>query len=210
MRKAMQGLIGVALAVLACVPALAQAGEFAYTPLDLEKCRKSPGQVPGDGDWACKGYGGIGVSVSASDERTFISYGPRASEQIAARETLRSFNHEGKVIEWRIERLPNGKRRPFATIMRWTTAVMADNSNAKTRDDTVHGQVLVVTRLGPGGVCHVGYVDGRANPNANDLARKLADERARNFRCGKDEPEVLGEIGPGFASRWVPADEPPR
>ncbi len=210
MRKAMQGLIGVALAALAGAPAFAQTVEFAYTPLDLAKCRKIPGQVPGDGDWTCKGFGGTVVTVSASDERTFISYGPRASDEIAARETLRSFNYEGKVIEWRIERMPNGKRQPFATIVRWTTAVTVDNSDAKPRGDIVRGRVLVVTRLGPGGVCHVGYVDGRANPNANELARKLADGRARSFRCGQDEPDVLGETGPGFAGRWVPADEPPR
>ena len=65
--------------------------------------------------------------------------------------------------------------------------------------DSVRGQVLVVTRLGPGGVCHVGYVDGRANPNANELAVQLADTRARNFKCGKDKPVIVGEKGPGFS-----------
>jgi hypothetical protein len=44
-------------------------------------------------------------------------------------------------------------------------------------------------------VCHVAYVDVKANPNANELARKAADEAARNFKCGKDVVKVIGESG---------------
>jgi hypothetical protein len=52
-----------------------------------------------------------------------------------------------------------------------------------------------VTRLPPGAVCHVAYVDVQANPNANELARKAADEIARNFKCGKDEVKIVGNSG---------------
>ena len=55
--------------------------------------------------------------------------------------------------------------------------------------------MLVVTRLGPGGVCHVGYVDARANPDANEVARKIADEKARTFKCGKDKRIISGKVG---------------
>ena len=55
--------------------------------------------------------------------------------------------------------------------------------------------LLVVTRLPPGAVCHIAYVDVKANPNANELARKAADEVARNFKCGKDEVKVVGASG---------------
>lgn len=79
--------------------------------------------------------------------------------------------------------------------MRWSTTVTDDD------DKITRGQVLVVTRLPPGGVCHVGYVDGRANPDAIALAQKIADEHARNFRCGADKPVVLGQKGPGFSGR---------
>ena len=48
-------------------------------------------------------------------------------------------------------------------------------------------------RRGP--VCHVAYVDVKANPNANELARKAADENARDFKCGKDETKIIGERG---------------
>jgi hypothetical protein len=35
----------------------------------------------------------------------------------------------------------------------------------------------------------------KANPDANELARKAADEIARGFRCGKDEVKVVGTSG---------------
>jgi hypothetical protein len=55
--------------------------------------------------------------------------------------------------------------------------------------------MLAVTRLPPGAVCHVAYVDVKANPNANELARKAADETARDFKCGTDAVKVIGESG---------------
>ena len=94
-------------------------------------------------------------------------------------------------IEWRIETPANGEPRPFATILRWNVKLESDE-----RDTT--GRVLVVTRLGPGAVCHVGYVDARANPTANELAQKLADENARGFKCGTDKPIVAGKVMPGL------------
>ena len=62
------------------------------------------------------------------------------------------------------------------------------------------GDVLVVTRLGPRGVCHVGYVDALANRDANEIARRIADEKARAFRCDADKPVIVGATGPGFSS----------
>ena len=35
----------------------------------------------------------------------------------------------------------------------------------------------------------------RPIPTPNELARKAADELARNFKCGKDEVKVIGETG---------------
>jgi hypothetical protein len=61
----------------------------------------------------------------------------------------------------------------------------------------VRGRARVVTRLPPGVVCHVGYVDALANVNANELAREIADKHARDFICGKDKPVVLGKVTPG-------------
>jgi hypothetical protein len=44
-------------------------------------------------------------------------------------------------------------------------------------------------------VCHVAYVDVKANPTSNDLARNAADEIARDFQCGKQQPKVIGTPG---------------
>jgi hypothetical protein len=178
----------------------------AYTPFDVDKCpHRQGGEVEDYGEWRCPGYAGIPVVMTAGDQRVYISYGARAKREVAAGETLASFNGEGRTIEWRIARAADGRDRPFATIMRWTTARVVDDP--KIKDGTYRGQVLVVTRLNPGGVCHVGYVDGRENSEASVLARKIADEHARAFRCGKDKPIVLGNKGPGFSSPHGASDD---
>jgi hypothetical protein len=176
----------------------AEAIEAVTTPFDVDKCAHTPGrEVEDEGAWRCAGFAGIAVVMTAGDARVYVSYGATASHEPAAAETLAAPNREGKAIEWRLVRGRDGRRMPFATIMRWTTAVPTDDP--KIENGVERGEVLVVTRLGPGGVCHVGYVDGRANPNAEELARQIADERARAFRCGRDKPIVLGRKGPGFS-----------
>ena len=175
------------------MPAAAQAVSRAYTQLDADKCRHTRGKDVEDyGSWRCPGYGGIDVYLSAGDQRMNVSFGRNAAREIAARETFPGFNSAYKgTVEWRLETPPGGKPRPFAAILRWNVKLESDE-----RDTT--GRVLVVTRLGPGGVCHVGYVDARANPNANELAQQLADGQARAFKCGADKPKAVGQIMPGL------------
>jgi hypothetical protein len=170
------------------VPALAQtpAGDgvtYAYTTFDADRnCKQRKGRDVEDyGTWTCAGHAGIPVVLSAGDQRMQVSFGPRASRELAASETLPSFNDVYKgTVEWRLERSKDSKIRPFATILRWNYMLSEDDRKAS-------GRMLVITRLNPGGVCHVGYVDGR-RADANDAARKIADEKARAFRCGVDKP----------------------
>ena len=200
MSKPRVAVFTVALAMLAAAPALAETIESATTRFNVDQCPHEAGTEPEDGgSWRCPGFGGIAVVIAEDDARVYVSYGPRAMREPAASQTLAAFNGEGTVIEWRIARERDGKRRPFATIMRWNTIVTVDASKD---DGTVRGEVLVVTRLGPGGVCHVGYVDGKQNANADELAREIAYRHARGFRCGKDKPIVLGEKGPGFSGPY--------
>jgi hypothetical protein len=163
----------------------------AYSSFDADKtCKHTPGREIEDyGSWVCPGHAGLIVRLSAGDQRMQVSFGRNAraaADEDAASQTFPGFNSVYKgTIEWRMEKLPNGRVRPFATILRWTTRTAAD---AERDDGKSSGQTFVVTRLNPGGVCHIGYVDARS-PGANEAARKLADEKARNFKCGVDDPE---------------------
>ncbi len=190
--RARRSLLGIVCFVLIAAPLYALANESAYTDFDTKKCRHTLGREAEDyGEWHCKGYGGIAVFMSAGDQRIYVSYGKNARDEPAASQTLASFNGEGSRIEWRME-----KGKPFATIMRWST------TKTDEKGDPARGSTLVVTRLGEGGVCHVGYVDGRANKNADELAREIADKHARSFVCGKDKPIVLGEQRPDFSGSY--------
>ena len=187
--KAIVAAVFVAISSSACAADIVSV----YTRLDLDKCRHKAGTMEEDyGAWNCRGLNGIPVRVIAGDQRSYVSYGRNAGNELAAKQTLASFNGEGKAIEWRAVRASDGKLKPFATIMRWSTTVSDE-------DKTVRGQVLVVTRLGPP-ACHVGYVDGRANSDANTLAQNIADRYARDFKCGVDKPLTTGKTGPGFSA----------
>jgi hypothetical protein len=190
-----------ALAMLLGSPAVGETIEHVTTRFEVNKCRHKQGRGPEDyGEWRCAGYAGVAVVMTAGDQRVYVSYGHNARREPAAGQTLGAPNGEGHRIEWRMVRAPGRQGLPFATIMRWTTAVVADDP--KVERGVHRGEVLVVTRLGPGGVCHVGYVDGRQNPNANALARAIADRHARSFRCGTDRPIMLGHKGPGFSGPY--------
>jgi hypothetical protein len=172
-------LVGIATS------AISQTVSRVYTQFDADKCRHTKGRNVEDyGSWRCPGYAGIDVYLSAGDQRMFVSFGHNAAREPAARQTFPAFNSAYKgTVEWRIETTPDGKPRPFAAILRWNVKLESDE-----RDTT--GRVLVVTRLGSDGVCHVGYVDARANPDANKMAQQLADERA-------------GASGAAPISRWL-------
>jgi hypothetical protein len=173
--------------------------DSAYTEYDSERCPHRAGRDVEDyGEWRCKGLNGITLLISAGDQRTTMSFGPRARSEPAAAQTLRGFNSiERGRIEWRVARESGRRNHPFAAIVRWTTFVADERGSG---EEGIKGKVLVVTRLGPRGVCHIGYVDALANANANELARKIADERAASFRCNADKPVIVGATGPGFSS----------
>lgn len=172
--------LAVAFAALA-TPAAAD-NTSVYTRLALDGCRKvapDPDDPLQSGLWWCNGYAGIKVRVAEGDLRFLVSYGDDAGSEPAASQTLPAFNTIGKTLEWRLDEA----RQPFATILRFHTEA---EGGAK-------GSTLVVTRLGPPGqICHVGTVDAVANPDANEIARAVADNFAAAFRCGEDE---IGNYG---------------
>jgi hypothetical protein len=194
----------LALCLAGATHASAQSISSTYTDYDSKTCPHKAGRaVEDNGEWRCKGLDGMAVLVSAGDQRMTMSFGSRAASEPAAGETLQGFNDVYKArLEWRFARDPKGRIQPFAVIVRWNTFLLDESEDLTDtgRPRTVRGQVLVVTRLGPRGVCHVGYVDALANRDANELARRVADEHARAFRCEADRPIILGATGPGFSS----------
>ena len=122
--------------------------------------------------------------IAEGDLRFFVSYGLKSTEEKAAEQTLPPFNHLGEKIEWRISNA-EGHWKPFATILRYFTA-----HSEGTGDES---QVLVVTKVEEGATCHVAYIDATANADANALAVKAADEKARDFDC-EDDPEYIGKF----------------
>jgi hypothetical protein len=196
--KRMRIASGIALALSICagsglIPkASAQTIGSFYTSTAPGHCRVSGAgnRVDDSTTRFCPGRAGLGVLVNEDDLRETVSVG--RSRATAAREPAAGlwfgpFNASTATVEWRAL---DGK--PFAIIQRWH---LDDNDDEDKNGRPTAKPMLVVTRLPPGPVCHVGYVDVKANPDADELARKAADEFARGFKCGKDEVKVIGESG---------------
>ncbi len=187
---ALAALFGVILSLIS--PANAQTFSSSYTSTAPKDCRMigKPSELDGSTTRFCPGKSGLGVLISEDDLRETVSVGRNraaAAKEPAAQAWFGPFNSTTNTVEWRAV---DGK--PFAIIQRWH---IADNSDEDKNGRPIAKPMLAVTRLPPGAVCHVAYVDAQANPNPNELARKAADEFARNFKCGVDEVKVIGETG---------------
>ena len=164
-----------------------------YTSTAPKDCRvKSAGNGVDDSTVrVCPGKSGLIVLIAEDDLRETVSVGRNrlgASREPAASTSFGPFNSTTNTVEWRAA---NG--RPYAIIQRWH---IADNSDQDKDGRPIAKPLLAVTRLSPGAVCHVAYVDVQANAaNANELARKAADEFARHFNCDKDKVKIVGNSG---------------
>jgi hypothetical protein len=194
---AIAALVGAAFGLIS--PASAQTFGSSYTSTAPRDCRVTSAGTEVDDSTirTCPGKGGLVVLISEDDLRETVSVGRNraaAAREPAAQSWFGPFNSTEHTVEWRTM---NGK--PFAIIQRWH---IADNADEDKNGRPIAKPMLAVTRLPPG-VCHVAYVDAQANPKANELARKAADELARDFKCGRDEVKVIGETGKavGLAKR---------
>ena len=190
--------VGMAVAALLSAgfgpisPANAQTIGSSYTSTAPKDCRVS-GAGNGVDDSTtrvCPGKAGLRVLVNEDDLRETVSVGRNraaAATEPAAALWFAPFNSAATTIEWRAL---DGK--PFAIIQRWH---LDDNGDQDRNGRPTAKPMLAVTRLPPGPVCHVAYIDVQANPDANELARKAADEAARSFKCGKDQVKVIGQSG---------------
>lgn len=182
----------VLLAALAASWANAQTIGSQYSSTAPKDCRRigKPSELDGSTTRLCPGKAGLSVLISEDDLRETVSVGrsrAAAAKESAAQMWFEPFNSSLTTVEWRI-----AAGKPFAIIQRW---LIADNADRDEKDRPRDKAMLAVTSLPPGAVCHVAYVDVAANPNANELARKAADELARDFKCGKDEVRIVGVSG---------------
>jgi hypothetical protein len=163
-----------------------------YTDLEIEKfCTivSTSEEADDAASFVCPGWRGYPVIVDTGDSRESVYYGfPPAGER--PWESFAAFNAAGPKIEWRIE--VDGERQvPLAAIHRWSVNADPDNPENKI-------EVLAVEKVGQPGApdsCTVGLVVASGNPKANETARKIADEQAREFACGADERVIVsGDI----------------
>ena len=187
-------LVLAALAALA-LPARAGTLSSAYTDLDHDKdCVIYAEAGPSDGDWAdlsCSGYRGYPVLIAYDDERESLFYGFPPGDMTPVWESFTAFNASTGRVEWRIE-TDGDVAVPFAAIHRRSVS-RADNSDRSV-------DVLVVSKVAQPDErdgCTVGLVLANGNPQANDQARKIADGKAKDFRCGKDQRTTIGQM-PAF------------
>ncbi|MBR0904392.1 hypothetical protein [Bradyrhizobium liaoningense] len=163
-----------------------------YTSTAPKDCRQigKPSELDGGTTRVCQGKDGLVVLIAEDDLREIVSVGrnrKQAAEEPAANVWFAPFNSSETIVEWR-----SSGTRPFAIIQRWH---IADGGDLDRQGRPNTKGMLVVTRLPPGPVCHVAYVDAIANPTANELARKAADDFARGFSCGKDQVKIIGTRG---------------
>jgi hypothetical protein len=170
--------------LIAASTANADTVKSAYTKFILDHCKqtqKPDGQIF-EGAWKCKGIAGYDIFISAVDSREYASFGKTDASNCAGLKTFSGFNSVGDTIEWRLK---NGK--PIAAIQRWTV------SNNPEKPES-HVTWLVVNKLSKGTSCQMHYVAG-SFPNANEVARKVADEKTDAFNCETGKPTFDSTIG---------------
>jgi hypothetical protein len=156
-------------------PADADGYASAYTAFDLEACRVTGESSEGASvDYACPGRAGVPIFVHLGDGRLDIDAGVDGEEFT----TIGSFNELGERLEWRMK-----DGAPFAVIFRYRD--VAPQSEGRT--------VIGIEKIGREGApgCRVAQIAGET-PDANSVAREIADTRAAGFRCGTDETAYLG------------------
>ncbi|MEQ1649097.1 MAG: hypothetical protein ABL898_10955 [Hyphomicrobiaceae bacterium] len=186
-------VFGAGVLFAAFVPAFAQdATRGIVTTIDLKACKLVKKHADGN-SWICKGLSAYPVYVAEGDLRFFVSVGVAPEKRRAAQQTLKPFNtlFPGKTtrtsIEWRVGGT-SAARTPYATIIRYHT--MRDEQGGQTQ----RGEVLVVSKVSAEETCHLAVIDALATPNAMEMARRIADERASPFSC-KDDPKIEGQTG---------------
>lgn len=175
----------LALPLFLAMTASSFAGDFGsvFTRLSHADCRQIEEEdIEFYGGFLCAGYGDLQIYRAAGDQRSYEAYGVEPQNHCAAGQTFLGFNHTGDVVEWR---LFGG--RPVAAIAQWFVA--RDSSG------THFTHWVTVSKIEEQDSCRMALVDGSYR-DADDRARKLADDLALNFDCATGMPQIATPDAP--------------
>lgn len=165
------------------------AAESAYSKIDLEQTCTFHSEYEQGASAYCEGYKGYPIHFSEGDLRQMVRFG-HVGKLDGQWQSFGQFNRINNTVEWRLE-----NKKPYAAILRWFIENTNDEGATTTQTE---GQVLVISTVADHAKpvsCVVGYVDAKANNNANDIARNIADTLARDFKCRSDTPSFHGIRG---------------
>lgn len=165
--------------IAAAAPSPVTQATSTYTPSFGETCTDIVAR-PEFSQWICPGPDGRSVTFADIGMRFGVTFGEEGADPDFEPLYQPSENGVGDVIEWRL----TADDEAFATIFRAFTV--------RNPDDLRSRQVLVVTKLNGPQTCRIAYVDAH-QPNANVIARQVADDHALGFRCGVDRPLRSGD-----------------
>ena len=170
--------------------AQSQTIDSVYTSYDwAEDCRTleqdgPPEEVAMGFQLVCPGPDGMHLMLTEGDARISMDYG--RTQAFGPWETFTPFNSVSDTVEWRRQPL-DGEMRPFATIHRW---IVGPSHNDR--------EVLVISTVAASGdqeSCMVAFIDTTDTPDANQLARAVADRYAPGFVCGNAQARGFGYVG---------------
>jgi hypothetical protein len=166
-------LVLIILTLFACGPICLAQNISVYTSLERTQCRTLKTETTGAGDYAgrCPGTDGYFLTLLEGDLRqNLIVVTPGGTKHSLALWDVVSggFSHVGVRAEWRTV-TENGKRRPFALIVRYHVAEDADHPDRKT-------SYLIVTKITSDEICVTDKIPAAAD--SNQTARNAADNSA--------------------------------
>ncbi|GAK46076.1 conserved protein [Tepidicaulis marinus] len=195
MRKQISAIAAIIAGCLISGGGLQAAPSSAYSDIALDKCALLEAEPEfGSALWRCDGIAGYDIFLREGDLRFYIAFGRDGAFPGTHGQTLAPFNRLGAKLEWRLDE----EGQPFATIVRY---FVDRGSHQAAIEPLPDGQVLVVSKFEEGESCHMAFIDALETPDANMVARNVADERSAHFVCRSDAPDLEGVVGEDLGIR---------
>jgi hypothetical protein len=161
---------------LAMAPSSARALDGGYSTFDYAACKEIDRGV-GYSTRSCVGPGGLAVVYTGDEGAASVAFGTRG---LVGDIPLDGSFAAGKTIEWRGEKV-GGVLTPRAAILRYDVGPSPDGP--------FRSRLLVYKLVDKSASC-VAATIAPGGASANLRARRIADDIARTFVCGKDKPRL--------------------